>query len=72
MERREEALDGVAALALAGQALFLALFVFGWAEGADLPYALIAGAEFACFGFSQGWMCRKSKESEERRRNDQL
>ncbi len=26
--------------------------------------ALIAGAEFACFGFGLGWVCRKSNESE--------
>lgn len=64
MKRREGAFDGVAALAFAGQAFFVALSVYGWAEGADLPYALIAVAECACFGFALGWACRKSKESE--------
>lgn len=64
MKQRKGFIDGVAALALAGQAFFLALFLFGWAEGADLPYAFIAGAEFACFGFGLGWVCRKSNESE--------
>lgn len=59
MNRRKGSLDGVAALALAGQMFFLALFVFGWAGGADLPYAFIAGAEFACFGFGLGWVCRR-------------
>lgn len=52
-------IDGVATLAFVGQAFFLALFVFGEAGGADLPYAFIMAAEFACFGFGLGWSCRR-------------